>query len=225
EITGEGQQIDVSLQESVSLTIYNARLFWEFNKVNLKRTGPYRSGQGSLTVQRLHFPCKDGYVSFTLFGGATGAETNKGLVQWMDSEGMAPDFLKNKDWDTWDFSKITQEELDLFQKPMMEFFKKYTKGELFQQALKRGIMLYPVSTARDIFEDQQLEARDFWNKVEHPELGATIVYPGAFVKLSETPCRIRRRAPLIGEHNDEIYNKELGIPKEELILLKQSGII
>ncbi len=225
EITGEGQHVDVSIQESVCPTIYNARLFWEFLKINLKRTGPYRSGMGSLTIQRLHYPCKDGHVSFPLFGGQAGAATNKNLVAWMDSEGMAPDFLKSKDWSEWDFNRITQEELDRYEKPIMEFFARYTKQELFQQAMKRRIMLYPVNTARDIMEDPHLEARGFWTEVKHPELGESITYPGAFVKLSETPCGIWCRAPLIGEHNQEIYSEELGISEDELSQRRQDGVI
>lgn len=225
EITGEGQQVDVSLQESVAPTVYNARLFWEFRNVNLKRSGPYRGGQGSLTVQRLHYPCRDGYIGFILFGGAAGGVTNRKLVEWMADEGMAPDFMKKKDWDSWDFATITQQELDLYEKPIMEFFKTRTKKEIFEQALKRRIMLYPLATARDICEDPQLEARNFWVSVEHPELKDSIIYPGSFARLSETPCRIWCRAPLIGEHNEEVYHKELGITKDELILLKQSGVI
>jgi len=180
---------------------------------------------GSLTVQRLNYPCKDGFVCFTLFGGAAGADTNKRFTEWMDSEGMAPDFMKNKDWSTWDFATINQEELDAYEKPITDFLKKYTKQELFEQALKRRIMIYPISTAKDAFKDPQLEARDFWTEVEHPELNATLRYPGAFAYLPESPCSIRRRPPLIGEHNEEVYHKELKIPKKELILLKQNGSI
>lgn len=225
EITGEGQQVDVSLQESVAPTIYNARLFWEFKKVNIRRAGPYRAGQGSLTVQRLNYPCRDGYVAFVLFGGALGAATNRKLVEWMDGDGMAPDFMKTKDWEKWDFAVITQDELDRYEKPITEFFKKHTKKELFQEALRRRIMLYPVSTAQDIFEDPQLEARGFWAQVKHSELGVTLTYPGAFARFSEAPCGIRRRAPLIGEHNEEIYLKEMGMSRDELVLLKQGGVI
>ena len=60
--------------------------------------------------------------------------------------------------------------------------------------------------------------------LKYPELGTTLTYPGAFVKASETPLGIRRRAPLIGEHNEEVYS-ELGIVKKELINLKQGNII
>jgi formyl-CoA transferase len=61
--------------------------------------------------------------------------------------------------------------------------------------------------------------------LEHPELGSTIVYPGPSLKLSETPLSLRRRAPLIGEHNEEIYLGELGLSVERLEALKQIGVI
>lgn len=82
----------------------------------------------------------------------------------------------------------------------------------------------PLSTAEDLWENAQLRARDFWVPLEHPELGVTLPYCGPFVKLSETPLKIERRAPLIGEHNEEVYG-ELGIAAGELARLKQAGVI
>lgn len=225
EASGRGQLVDVSIQEAVVPTIYNARLFWEFGNVNLKRTGPYRSGLGALTVQRLHYPCRDGYVSFNLFGGTVGAPSNRRLVEWMNEDGMAPDFLRNKDWENWDFAKITQEELDRFQEPFKRFFMRRTKRELFEEAVKRRIMLYPLNTMKDIVEDPQLHERGFFESVSHPQLGTHILYPGPFAKFSETPLGIWRRAPLIGEHNSEIYVGELGMSPEELLGLKSNGVV
>jgi crotonobetainyl-CoA:carnitine CoA-transferase CaiB-like acyl-CoA transferase len=71
----------------------------------------------------------------------------------------------------------------------------------------------------------QLAARGFWTEVEHPELGTTITYPGTFAHTSEAPPGISRRAPLIGEHNQEVYAGELGISREELLTLKQAKVI
>jgi crotonobetainyl-CoA:carnitine CoA-transferase CaiB-like acyl-CoA transferase len=96
---------------------------------------------------------------------------------------------------------------------------------LYSEAVKRHIQLYPVYTPEEIAKDKHLHARQFWVKVEHEELGTALTYPGAFAKLSETPCRIWRRAPLIGEHNEEIYQRELNLSQEELSALKQAGII
>jgi len=77
----------------------------------------------------------------------------------------------------------------------------------------------------DLFEDEHLLDRGFWIDVEHPELGATFKYPGAPYILQKTPWRMVRRAPLIGEHNAEIYEKELGFTKEELSILGSAGVI
>ena len=86
-------------------------------------------------------------------------------------------------------------------------------------------MGYPVSTAKDIMENPQLKAREVWQEVEHSELGIKMTYPGPWVKMSESSCEIQCRAPLIGEHNHEIYVQELGLSEQELVILKQGGII
>ena len=107
----------------------------------------------------------------------------------------------------------------------VDYLVKELKAELFGEALKRGAMVYPVSTAAELLNSPQLTARGFWVALEHPELGTTITYPGPFAKCSETPPKVTRRAPLIGEHNQEIYEKELGISKGKIRTLKQDGII
>ncbi len=101
---------------------------------------------------------------------------------------------------------------------------KHTMAELFQDAIEKRIMIYPVYSAKEIAEDPQLKDREFWEKLEHPELGDTVTYPGAFVKFSETESGLSRRAPLIGEHNQEIY-AELGLSNDDLLILKQSRVI
>jgi formyl-CoA transferase len=72
-------------------------------------------------------------------------------------------------------------------------------------------MIGPLSTTRDVYEDAQLRARDFWVGLYHPELAATLTYPGPFLRLSASPVAYRRRAPLIGEHNAEVLGRELGL--------------
>jgi crotonobetainyl-CoA:carnitine CoA-transferase CaiB-like acyl-CoA transferase len=158
-------------------------------------------------------------------GGEGGAVTNRALVEWMDSEGMADDFIKQTDWDTFDMANATQEIHDRFEECFGKFFKAHTKAELYEGAIERHIMLYPVSTPKDIVESPQLAARDFWQRVEHPELNDAISYPGAFAKSSEVSFGIRRRAPLIGEHNEEIYEQEMGLTKDEIAILKQAKVI
>ena len=134
---------------------------------------------------------------------------------------MTDNFLRSIDWDTFNFATITQEIVDRIAEPTVKFFMAHTKAELLEGAVKRRVRLYPVSTTKDILESIQLAAREYWVEVAHPELGTTITYPGAFGKASETPPRISRRAPLIGEHNQEIY-EELALSRKELLTLKQA---
>ena len=73
-------------------------------------------------------------------------------------------------------------------------------------------------------KDPQLRARDFWIQVAHPELNDTLTYPGTFFRMSEQASRTPCKPPLIGEHNQEIY-RQSGISDEEIIRLKQAGVI
>jgi len=222
---GIGQQVDVSIQESMVPTLSMARFYWDRQQIIVKRAGNFRSGLSSKSVQRSIWPCKNGFISFVLFGGRMGASTNRNLVAWMDSEGMAVDVLKNKDWEAFDISVLTQEEFDRFEAPLSKFFLTHTKEELFEEAVKRRMMIYPVNTVEDILGDAQLKSRQFWSEIDYPELNATIIHPGAFAKFSETPIEIKRRAPLISEHSAEVYREILKISNDDLLILKQNGII
>ncbi|MFC2041711.1 CaiB/BaiF CoA transferase family protein [Chloroflexota bacterium] len=225
ELTGEGQQVDCAAQNSVALTVRNPG-YWLFQKEILPRDGQFRSAHG---IRQHHmFPCKDGWISFQVIGGQAGAQTNKALVEYMVSEGFVSDFLNNIDWNNFDMSTVTQETMDKIEGPIETFFLAYTMSQLEEEALKRDIILFPVNTLGAILDNPQLQARDYWPEVEHPELGITVKYPGSFVRVSDaeylTP-RIRHRAPLSGEHNEGFYREELGLMKEEVIALRQAGII
>ena len=110
------------------------------------------------------------------------------------------------------------------EEPIAEFFTGVTKQEFFEAVTGRGMLGYPVSTAQELLADPQLKARDFWQEVEHPELNRSLTYPGGFARFSEFPCRIYRRAPLIGEHNREVY-EEMGLDAGELVRLENEGVI
>lgn len=225
ETSGVGQHVDVSAQECVLWEIANAIPLYELNGNILKREGSFLSGRWTGTRQRLLWKCRDGYVLFYILGGAFGVKTNKAIVEWMEEKNMLPDYLMNFDWAVFDMAKQTQEMQDLIESPIADFFMEYTKNELYYQAQKRGIMLCPVCSSKDILENEQLKSRDFWVEINHPELDTNITYPGVFAKLSQTPMEINRRAPLIGEHNNDIYQGELGLSPSELSTLHRFGVI
>ena len=95
--------------------------------------------------------------------------TNIPLVKWMESEGMADDYLLHFDWSKFG-NDTTQEEVDRIEAPTAKFFLAHTKAELFAGAVRTNTQVYPVSTQADMLADTQLAARQFWVEVEHPEL-------------------------------------------------------
>jgi benzylsuccinate CoA-transferase BbsE subunit len=229
ELTGEGQHVDVSCQQAVVLSLMIVAEIWDMLKFNYRGMGPFYAGArpGGLPLfSRVIYPCKDGHV-FLLLTGASQAgmvASSKALVEMANQEGLALE-LKDYPWQTIDAATISQDELSRLTDALYDFVKTKTKAELLAAALEKGILLAPIATVEDVCESPQLAARGFWEKVEHPELGTTITYPGYPMGISEIPYRVQRRAPLIGEHNEDIYTGEMGFSKEQLTILKNHGVI
>ena len=226
EITGEGQYIDVSAQESVKVATIESAPHYDINGFIRKRTGSVTVSISNENIITRHtWPCKDGFITFEVLGGKIGADFNRALVEWAAEEGMVDENLINKDWETFDYLTAPQEEHDYINEFLAKFFQDRTKKDLFQGAVERRIILFPVTDTKDIAEDEQLKARDYWELVLHPELDTSIPYFGRFVKIPGCSRAIRYRPPLIGEHNVEIYKDELDLSDDRLVLLKQAGVI
>lgn len=146
------------------------------------------------------------------------------MVEWMDSEGLAGD-LKNVNWEEIGYEEVGKEEYERWQSLFAEFIKKHTKADFEREALARDLSVLPVSTPKELLANSQLAARNYWVEVEYPELNCIITHPGAAYKSSGVAWGKPRRAPLLGEHNREIYQGELGFSEEEMCLLKQGNVI
>ncbi|MFC1962341.1 CaiB/BaiF CoA transferase family protein [Chloroflexota bacterium] len=226
ERDGKGQHVDVAMHHSSAMVTMNAVPVWQLEKVNLSRAGQLREGRTITGANpRYIWPCKDGWLTFSIGGGPVYIRSLQSLVEWMSGEDMVDDFLKNHDWTSFDMAKITPTLLQQVEEPIARFFQAHTKAELFAGAIKRGIILFPVSSPKDIAVDQQLLSRQFWTNVEYKELGASIPHAGYFAKTTGTPFSVKHRAPFTGEHNEEIYCGELGLSREELAMLGQAGIV
>jgi len=232
ELTGEGQWVDVSAQACVTRVTMEAVQHWDVGNMLRQRGGAtfrYTRPEplGPIAFRAI-WPCKDGHICWVhgLAGGAHPGflASTKALMEMADRDGMAGD-LKDYDWTKFDTSTIPQEELDHQAEILGRFFLSKTTMELYEEAVKKEMHLAPLCTSRELAENPHLAAREAWENVEHPELGDAITYPGAWAKLTETPLKLRRRAPLIGEHNEDIYEKELGLSKAEMAMLKASGVI
>lgn len=204
--TGFGQHVDVAAQQCPSWMLTNTYAYWDLLKQNLSRGGVLRHF-GNVYLKTL-WPARDGRVSFMFSGGHIGVKGQRRIVELMEKDGIAEDWLLKIDWNQMDAFSAQQPELDRISEAFTRFFESKTKSWLLEEAVKSGIMLGPVNTVADVVNSPQLRARDFWTAVAYPEFSATINYPGTPVKMSKTLWRIRGRAPLIGEHNQEILSGE-----------------
>ena len=143
------------------------------------------------------------------------------LVEWLDSEGMALD-LKT---DRWRDEEYRIQHLDHITEVLKRWTITHTTAELFELGQLMRFPWAPVASPREVLGSPQLKARGFFVSVAHPEANAHFTYPGAPYKFSRLACEIRRRAPLIGEHNVQVYHKELGFPQERLDELSSRNVI
>ncbi len=223
--TGLGQQVDVSGQASILPALAHAPSFWDMLGENPRRAGPYLTGRNVHgAAMRNIWACKDGHVTFAIYGGAAGRQSNRQLVAWMAERGMAPAFLRQIDWDRFEVATVTADEAARLEGAIAPFLKTLTRQEFFEGAVTRRILGYPVATAEDIARDPQLAARGAWQDLPGPDAGATLRYPAGYARIDGAPQRPRRPAPRPGEHNREIF-AELGVSPEELPRLAAAGVV
>lgn len=225
--SGRGQHIDVSAQQAVALATQSYILSGLYGEVETQRmAGGIKAGPLHI---RLLWPAQDGYVAITyLFGTAFGHFTKR-LMDWIHEEGMCSDEIHQMNWVGFGGQLFaggeaiaTYEQLKLI---VENFTKTKTKAELLRGALERTLLIAPISTIDEVVNSPQLNARQYWRELEHPELGQKFTYPGPFVKFSETPIAYRRRPPLVGEHNREIYLGELGLTEQQFVGLQNKRVI
>jgi benzylsuccinate CoA-transferase BbsE subunit len=184
--TGRGQQVDASAQSAVIPMLVNAPWFWEMLGINQPRSGGYLVGRnlhGGAT--RNVWPCLDGYVTWAIYGGPAGRQSNRGLVQWMAEKEMVPDFLHEIDWDRFDVATVTLDEIQRLESAIAPFFLTVTKREFLKESEARRMLGYVVAGADDIAADPQLESRGVWGDVEVPELGIALRLPSGWYRLAE----------------------------------------
>lgn len=224
---GEGQHVDIAIHETMQSVPYSAPAMYHLQKQKGKRSGARYTVRGprGATLQREIWPCKDGCVSFGLRGGPARIPGFQRLVKWMNEEGFGDDFLNNINWATYNNNTMTQEEVDKLVAPIQRFFLAKTAKELYEAAIEKVLMIAPVYNPPQQLADRHLQARKFFVSVEHPELKKSYVYPRTFVQSQDAFVGVRRRAPRLGEHNIEIFEGELGLKREQLISLKEAGVI
>jgi benzylsuccinate CoA-transferase BbsE subunit len=221
ERTGEGQHVDVALQEAMVMPNIGSAAMYAMMGNRGSRAGAFMRQEKS--VAREIWPCKDGFVSFALRGGAARIPGLVAMVRWMDEEGMASDALKTIDWKTYNHNLLTQADVDALSREFGAFFLTRTMSELYRAACERNLMLAPINTAREITASAQLASRGFFVDVEDRARGP-LRHPGAFARSSASRIGIRRPAPRLGEHTAEVLG-ELGVTGPDLERLRAEGVV
>jgi benzylsuccinate CoA-transferase BbsE subunit len=221
ERTGEGQHVDVALQEAMVMPNIGTAAMYAMTGNRGSRAGAFMRQEKS--VAREIWPCKDGFVSFALRGGAARIPGLAAMVRWMGEHGMASPKLQAMDWKSYNHNLLTQDDVDELSREFGAFFMTRTMSELYRAACERNLMLAPINTAREITASAQLASRGFFVDVDDAGRGR-LRYPGAFARSTATPIGIRRPAPRLGEHTAEVLG-ELGLRPGEVERLRAEGVV
>jgi len=207
DMSNEGQHLDISVQESVALSMATNFTYFSYQDVTNSREGsaPY---QPVATMA-----CKDGYIDIQCMTE----------LQWQH----LVELMGNPDWAELDiFQDVLSrgENWDVLEPLISDWLMKMGKQDFYREAQAKGIPSAPVNTTADLVESDHLAARKFFIELDHPVTG-NLKYPGPMLRMSETPAQVRNRAPFLGEHNEIVYCDRLGMSREELDVLKEEGII
>jgi crotonobetainyl-CoA:carnitine CoA-transferase CaiB-like acyl-CoA transferase len=193
ESSGRGQFIDVSQQASMaSLVDYVlGQMVAGTMEVSARRQAYDLGGPATF------FQCRDGYVYLWMSepGHWNGLSALMGEPAWMR------DFPER-----WLELHVTPERIDRCRSEVGRWMQDQSKSEVASRAQKLGVPLVPVNTMEDVFRSSQMEFRRFFTQIEHPTLGK-LHYPTVPYRLSATPARIDKPAPLLGQHTDEVMRE------------------
>jgi CoA:oxalate CoA-transferase len=209
KVTGEGQAIDISMQDGIWAMVFPDRANY-FDTLEVpKRFGNKLSSSAPFGA----YNAKDGYVVICTI---TDPQWQK-VLQAMGREDLSGDarFITREDR-----TKNMPEVDGLVQ----AWCQGKTVEEVFAILKKFGVPCSPLPTFDQVANDPQLIEREMIVEVEQPVSGKVKV-SGSVYKMTKTPGDRKMRFPDVGEHNDEIYGELLGIDAEEMKKLKEEKVI
>ena len=206
--SGVGQRVDLSKQEAL-LAI--ERVFaprYPNSSMSDNRAIARPGGLGDL------LPCKDGHFVFQI----NELHHWHALVQLMGN----PEWAQDEAYD--EPRERGNRYASVIRPHVLEWAANHTAKEIYHQGQAANCPLAAVMSAEGVMHSEHMKAREFFVDVDHPQAGK-IRYPEALCKFSETPFRIENPAPLLGQHNEYIYCGRLGYAKQEMVKLREAGII
>ncbi len=201
----DGQYVDLSIFETQMASI-NQRLVglmqYQYNGERGKRLGPIRGGYPSGP-----YPCLDGYISVTGGGARWGRTTEAiGMPELRDDPRFAP--------------PLGQQDLDAREEfegtIWLPWLLERTQQEVVTVGQDNEMLIAPILTIDNVVDNNpQLDFREYFVDIDHPIAGK-IKYPGSPIFNNNNWWKIRRPAPLLGEHNKEVLQQELGYSPEKI---------
>jgi len=203
---GAGQHVDVSIMECLASS-HQFTLTWpEYSGTLLVRPG-WPGAYAPLSF----YTCKDGYVNLRLQG------VDISLLAFMF---QMPELAEDPRFQTLEARTAHIKELESI---VAEKLAGMSKKDVFRTAGDWRALCGYVATPSDLLSDPQYQARQYWAAIDHPFAGE-LTYPGAPVKMTESQWQAAR-APLLGEHNHEVYCGQLGYTAEDLVRLRGLGVV
>lgn len=209
EKTGVGQYIDVSMQEAMVSILEGGIVRWTIGKELLEPIGSMNPHEAPMAA----FRCKDGYIIIATVGDEHWQRFCRAInrPEWAADPGYC---TKRQRWEK---KYVLQEEIE-------KWTSQRTVKEVGEIMDRERVANSPILNIRQVIDDPHLNERGYFVGVEHPIIGKAKI-PGIPFKLSETPGEVERPSPLIGEHNELILKKFLGIGSEEVKQLKKEGVL
>lgn len=209
ERTGEGQQIDLSLFESIfRLTDV---LALEYDTLGVVRE---RKGSNAHAAPHNHYPTADGkWLAI--------ACTNDRIFRRLTQAMGQPEWGMDPEFDVMEKRAARRAEVDA---RVSEWTGSRTQAELREILDAQEVPNSPINSIADIFADPQFAARGTLMEVADQVLGP-VKMPAPVPRLSATPARVERPAPSVGQHSGEVYGELLGLGEAELGGLRAEGVI
>jgi crotonobetainyl-CoA:carnitine CoA-transferase CaiB-like acyl-CoA transferase len=208
---GGGQHVDVSCAEAIAAAFVGGQNIGGFAQDGIfdRRTGVGMPLGAPATI----LPCKDGHVWMLALepGQWNGVRRVMGDPEWAELEMFQDMFVR---------AQNAEAIYPLIEQWTME----HGKMEIMERCQAEGAPVTAVFTVAEAAEHPHLSERDYIVEVEHPELGK-VRDLGAPFKLPECPGGPTRAAPLLGQHNEEVYGTMLGKTKRELDRLASEKVI
>jgi crotonobetainyl-CoA:carnitine CoA-transferase CaiB-like acyl-CoA transferase len=214
DLTGRGQHVDVSMHAACNVTTEMATYgYLAAEETVLRQTGRHAMSTISMPTQ---MECADGRYVTTGFPPRSQRDFES-LVEWIETLGLRDEFPETMLLDLAierggvSIAELATDELamQIFgagREALCFIAERIPAEEFFVGGQTRGLACGVVASPEEAFETEHVKARGFQVEVEHEELGRSVRYPGAPFLMPASPWRISRRAPLVGEHTDQILH-------------------